>query len=125
MIFVWTDEYSVGNPVIDGQHRQLFQIANEIGDAGPREMNLFVLRLYKYVREHFDAEESHMAEMGYPHVENHKTLHKKLTADLDALVKNSFNTDSSCRDFARFLRNWLINHIMRSDKDYFRYARSK
>lgn len=75
--------------------------------------------LIAYTQYHFAAEEKAFKETGYvdaeSHTQEHNNLVKKVTelkADFDA-GKMGITTQT-----LNFLRDWLVNHILGSDKMY-------
>jgi hemerythrin len=122
--FLWEERYSVGNSNLDQQHQRLFRIGNEIQDASINEVKKYIMELYKYTREHFNCEEDHMKEIGFPDVKQHKEMHNALITKLNAIAEKGFGTDESFNEFKVFLYDWLINHILNQDRKYFDYYKN-
>jgi hemerythrin len=123
--FVWDESYSVGNEVIDSQHRRLFDLGNEIQNIQLSEVTKTIMKLYKHTREHFDTEEQHMKVIGYPKLEQHRELHNDLISGLNDLVKKPINTDVGFESFKKFVYDWIIDHILNHDKKYFEFYQEK
>lgn len=124
--FIWDDSFTVGRPDIDGQHKRMFNLANAL----PERLNVVMARravmaFYKYTREHFSAEEQMMKEIGYPNLEEHHRLHEELITELGRVGDNSFRDENAYTAFKQFLFTWVTEHIMKRDKDYFRFCREK
>jgi hemerythrin len=120
--FIWTDDYSVGDEILDNQHKHLFELGNQIQDTDKSSARKYVMELYKYIRTHFIHEERHMQSSQYPFIEKHKTLHEQLITDLNELTQN-FTID----DFdllVVFLHDWFIKHVLMEDKKYFFFIHS-
>jgi hemerythrin len=120
----WTNDLSVGVPVIDGQHKTLVNILNELHDAmklgnGERVTRALLYKLLDYTREHFAAEEKLMEAAGYPELQEHRLQHVALTAKVVDLVTRLDEGGCSLNvDLLFFLRDWLQTHIVRQDKAY-------
>jgi hemerythrin len=79
----WTDSFSVGNPAIDTQHRQLVDLVNELHDAmkagkGQATLAHVFSSLVEYIEMHFRTEEAMFSVTDYPHQEMHVKEHRKL-----------------------------------------------
>lgn len=119
----WDDSYSVHYDGIDEQHKILISIIQEVENAINAESYSFkglieiLNRLEDYIKVHFSYEEGLMTKYDYPEKTNHFTEHnelryKILSTNLDYIEKSKdFYTESYT-----YLYNWLINHIMKTDK---------
>nr|WP_276309516.1 hemerythrin domain-containing protein [Alteromonas alba] len=72
-------------------------------------------------------EENMFAEYGYADSEEHKRQHNELIAQVvelkEKFMVNPQGTISA--DLMLFLKRWLTNHIMRTDKEYSEFLISK
>lgn len=122
ILFIWNDDYSVGDETLDRQHQNLFDLGNKIQKADKSEARKYVMSLYKYIRTHFDREENHMKSMGFPWVDEHRLKHEELIENLNRLSKD-FDPDN-LKELAAFLHEWLVTHVLVEDKKYFTFTRS-
>lgn len=125
MAFVnWTDELSVHVSVIDEQHKKLVGILNDIYDAmqlgqGAAIVSKILDNLVEYTIVHFSAEEKYMKEFNFKEYAAHKLEHENL---VDQVKK--FQADLAAGkvfisiEIMNFLRDWLSNHILVTDKKY-------
>jgi len=119
----WTAGMSVGNPVLDRDHRTLIGLVNQMSQPANRQDRAvleFVLdELLDYTVAHFSREEDHMRLIGFSDQERHIAIHRSLTNQL-ASIRNNFITGN--RDMgtevADFVADWLRNHILREDQRY-------
>lgn len=123
-LFTWNDSYSVKVAMCDQQHKKLFEIINELSDAmrtgrGQDVVSKTVGELLQYTRTHFQQEEALLQKTSYPQLTAHQELHKKFVADIEALAKQarSGETVNSIK-VLNLLRDWLVNHIQKTDKLY-------
>ena len=123
IVFVWEEQYSVGVPELDKQHRYLFDLANNVQEVDGTQVKKQVMELYKYANAHFKTEEDHMEQIGFPSFKKHKQLHEKFITDLNTMTEKQ--GDNLTNEVKRFLQNWLLDHILSPDKEYFDYANSK
>lgn len=120
----WTDEYSVGIKEIDNQHRGLIIIINELftlmseGKAKNKLDDIFD-HLTDYTKKHFSAEELMLIKYAYPDIEQHKVEHKKFIEKLEGFMSDlEKNKITVTLEVLNFLKDWLLNHILISDKKY-------
>ncbi len=118
----WNEKLTIGHAQIDSQHQQLVRMVNELHDAmaagkGRDLLKPLLDRLVQYTRTHFAAEESFMQQSRYPDYAEHKGQHETLTRQVVEL-KQQFDAGSKhlSIDVMNFLRRWLQDHIMNSDR---------
>ncbi len=128
----WTDKLSVGVPSIDSQHKKLVSMANTLYDAmkaghGKEILDETLAGLINFTVTHFKYEEKLFAQTGYPatapHLKQHEDLTKQVLAIQEKMKKGVSFAQSM--EVMEFLKNWLTNHILVSDKAYGPYLTSK
>ncbi len=128
----WTAELSVGIESIDEQHKKLVNMINALNDAmltnsSNELLGKIFTGLAAYTQKHFAYEENMFAEYGYTDSEEHKRQHNELIAQVvelkEKFIENPQGTMSA--DLMLFLKRWLTNHIMRTDKEYAEFLLSK
>ncbi len=122
-IIKWSSQYSLGLDEIDEQHKALLELINKIWQAiiDRSETKIvfgLVEELEKYTLAHFAAEETFMRVTNYPDFAAHKKEHQTFVARVAAEKKRALLVGSLSLDLMHFLRDWLIDHILVSDKDY-------
>lgn len=135
---IWSEDFSVGNDLIDSQHRDLFALVALIADLAARPeptpedetvVARTLLTLRNYVRVHFSDEERLMAEAGYPdlieHIEEHRTFAEWLGILEDARRMPDYSFSETIRHMSRYLTDWLVDHVLDSDKRYAPYLKGK
>ena len=129
--FVWRDDYLVGHPVIDYDHRNLANLINALAreaneDADHDRVSNAMHALTRYVDEHFSREETLFKATDYPSADEHTRQHETIAGMIRALA-TSFARDPKSLDmdgFLAFLGDWLSGHIVRIDKGYAPYLPS-
>ena len=120
----WTPELSVNIGLIDGHHKALVNLINELHQAmrqrrSEKVMLDVVNRLKQYAMKHFKTEEELFARHGYPEAARHAEIHRKFEAKVqefeDGLKSGAAKVTM---DIMRFLKDWLVGHIMGTDKKY-------
>jgi hemerythrin len=120
----WNESLSVGVEPLDVQHRGLVAILNELDQAMTEGQGSTVLaglleRLVDYTRVHFHDEEALLETHGYPELPAHRKEHARLK---DQVLELKDEYDAGRKTLSvqtmAFLRDWLRDHIVGSDKRY-------
>ncbi|MFQ5643880.1 MAG: bacteriohemerythrin [Thiogranum sp.] len=120
----WKDEYNVGIESIDQQHRKLVSLINQLQTAvdystGEEFEREALDELVDYTKTHFGFEEGMMEQYDYPDLEPHKAQHRKMIAKVEeVLAEYEQDHDRAMFQAVTFLKDWLINHINGTDKQY-------
>ena len=135
--FQWDDRLSIGSPVVDRQHKALFELVDQLQTAieervghnsletvvGEMETIVRVLEeLAAYTVHHFTAEEQLMADAHYPPYAAHKQVHQAFVDKVrDYQRRLDEGADVPSTELAEFLRDWLKKHIMHVDMRFGAY----
>ena len=120
----WNAKLSVGVEPIDNQHRILVETLNELHRAvmqgETRNSTAPLLRsLLAYTRDHHAAEEQMMANVNYPELKQHQSLHRELRQMLQGFLASIDRGETAINvDSLYTLRDGLTNHIQRVDGGY-------
>ncbi|BEE11356.1 bacteriohemerythrin [Aeromonas dhakensis] len=120
----WNEAFMVQVPSMDNQHLGLFEAMNRLYqaviDKSPAQLRKQRLdELLKLATRHFADEEQVMEQAGYPELRRHKEEHARLLAELDTLMQRNGPDDEEFNmELLVFLKNWLLNHISKVDKQY-------
>ncbi|MBQ9120317.1 MAG: bacteriohemerythrin [Lachnospiraceae bacterium] len=124
--FTFDDKYLTGIEVIDNEHRQLFAIISEINDVLHAEhlhdkydpIMVIIRKLRDYTIFHFQDEEAYMERIGYAGLPAQKLAHTGFIDKLNELNYEDIDDhqDAYLEEFLNYLLSWLINHILKMDK---------
>ena len=129
-IMMWNNQFATGIASIDKQHQQLVGYVNDLYDAMTQNKGDAVTRkvlndLVGYTVTHFAHEEQYFRKTGYPetaaHIAEHDALKKQVG---DFSKKYSAGQATVNAELMNFLKNWLSNHILKSDKKYAGHLKS-
>ena len=127
----WKDDYSVGIDSIDQQHKKLLNLINQLQTAvdystGEQFEREALDELVDYTKTHFTYEEGLMRDNDYPDFEPHKAQHEKMFEKVrEVLAEYEQDQDTAMANAAEYLKDWLINHINGTDKEYSSYLIGK
>jgi hemerythrin len=120
----WKPRFELGIPLIDEQHKRLFQLLSQLKRAVMErklreEVEMVLTGLTRETLEHFHTEETFMAQMGFPGLEAHQIQHAKLLEDLKKLGERFRAGDTSMAMLVTtFMGSWLRHHIHEGDRVY-------
>ena len=122
MELTWTEQLSVGNAVIDADHKELIELVNYIAYVTKARDSFELSRALKLfkgcISRHSINEEQFAWALNFP-FGMHKVAHQNMQTEIDLtgyeLGKNSIATIFIMEHYAQFLRDWLIKHITEDD----------
>lgn len=121
-LITWNNALSTGISEQDAQHKKLIDLINQLNEAmqagkGNDAMGKVLTELVNYTVYHFGYEEKLMAQYKYEDTPAHKAEHVKLVQSVGDF-KKKFDSGSAAVsvEIMNFLRDWLTNHIMKTDK---------
>ncbi len=129
--FRWTETYSVKIQELDRQHQGLFNIINQLNDAlesgqGATVMDNVLDELLDYATHHFAAEEMLMEKHQFPgllmHQLEHQAFGRRIQQYLEDFRSGKVATPAA---LLLFLRSWLKEHILKTDKGYSDYLNQR
>jgi hemerythrin len=129
-IFEWREEYRTNIQSMDADHRKLFECA----DAFYKKLSLredvdiegLFSFLASYAERHFKDEESLMIQYSFPGLERHQFQHRRFFKEI-AEIRNHYQggTARFGMECIKFLRDWVIGHILTTDRQYGTFLNAK
>jgi hemerythrin len=123
-LIIWDASYSVRVKRFDDDHKRLFSLVNALHDAmkagmGGKIVQKVVQELADYTKYHFSGEEALMAETQYPALGQHRLQHREFVKKVEQFQRD-LRTGAVGQSVAvtTFLKDWLVNHIQRTDREY-------
>lgn len=127
----WSDDLSVGVGELDGHHRKMIRLINQLHDGTvtgltDETLGRILSELADYSVYHFRTEETYMDQFRYPGYPAHRKEHEAFIAKVAA-----FQDDLKNRQAGRgvaliaFLQDWLSSHIRQTDQQYSELFRKK
>lgn len=125
-MYEFRDEFRTGIESIDNEHRKLFEIADR---AYMTLMDEFITDKYDYIVEilnelkdyaatHFKHEEEYMMSIKFRKLFTQKAEHQEFIERISGydLSHLDEHQKESILEILDFLNDWLVNHILKSDK---------
>ena len=129
MGILWDEKWSIGNKLIDSQHKTLVKLVNDlVFSSDEKGIPAALSFLVNYTATHFKDEEALQKSCGFPGYIRHKELHRELTVTVGKLVAEYQKAGSTAKlkhSLDKVLASWLINHIEVEDKKIGDYILSK
>lgn len=123
----WSDALALGIPEMDSQHRRLVDLTNHLHEAMLQRKSHEVLgdiifRLIDYTKFHFRDEETCMIQSGFPQTMSHRAEHQEFVSEVERF-KADFEAGKLMlsMEMMDFLKNWMVDHIQGSDREYVSY----
>jgi len=95
---------------------------------GPAKIATTLNFMIDYTNFHFTAEVKHMAENGYPELENHKKMHeefKTTLANMEEDLEEEGATQLLADSIDTLLVKWLFEHIRTIDVAFGKFLKEK
>lgn len=132
MAFIeWSEKFLTGVKEADEQHRKLVELINELYEAmkqgkGREVLDKILDELVKYADYHFSTEETLMSKYGFPELAAHKKEHENFKVKIkEFLEKKAKGEVTLSIEVMNFLKEWLVKHIMGTDKKYGPFLQQK
>lgn len=124
ILMPWTSQLATGVKFVDEQHRKLVDMINCLYKAmksgqGKDSIEKLLDDLANYTVYHFDAEEKIFHKTHYPETSGHIKIHEDLKSKVISFInKYKSGSENISMDLMNFLKDWLENHICKTDKRY-------
>ncbi|HEY5292574.1 MAG TPA: bacteriohemerythrin [Burkholderiales bacterium] len=122
----WKDEYAIGIPELDNQHKTLIEFLTDFeqafeGKAHWNTVHPLIVRARGFVRFHFAVEESVMQIVNFPGFLAHRAEHQSVLQQFEALEHRVLRKEMK-QEVLPKITSWLFQHIIESDKPFAQYA---
>lgn len=130
-IIAWSDRFKIGFSMVDQHHKKLFHIAKKLQKSivskftTPEKIKKIAVELRNYSVYHFATEEEIMQSYGCPYYEKQKKEHSTFIRTIENAFPDLIHGDLSAREKVySFLINWLVVHVINSDKQWADWIRA-
>ena len=126
----FSKELLIGIDHIDKQHKALIEHTNNLISLGSKAANQEEIEkslafLGTYVLKHFADEEAFQVQIGFPHYERHRKMHRDFIRVYKTFVDN-YKRNGHSPKFITIYKNtivaWVVNHIMGEDQNIGKYS---
>jgi hemerythrin len=124
--YSFSEKFITGIEIVDREHEKLFAIINQTNkiiysdimhDKYDAITNILA-ELKDYTITHFHDEEEYMKQVGYDGLEAQQIAHQAFIDKIEDIDLNEIddNQNEYLRSLINFLLCWLVNHILKMDK---------
>ncbi|HMW03469.1 MAG TPA: bacteriohemerythrin [Leptospiraceae bacterium] len=130
-LFWEENHFQLGIPLIDIQHLWLLYIISNLEAALSYSNTLnetmkdSIVGVIDYVSEHFSLEEEILKEFKYPQFKDHVAHHREFVETLQTKHDLANSNELAALGLLNMLQKWLFNHILKEDKQYVEFFKSK
>jgi hemerythrin len=123
MELTWSMHMSVGNEMIDSEHKMIIDLVNEVESAIKAKDNSLLAQalniLGEAARAHFEHEEKIAQAVDFPfekHILEHQYILDEFQVIKEKLADNQDNRSESVAEYYyMFLSTWALDHVMEDD----------
>jgi hemerythrin len=124
----WKDEFEIGIPSVDFEHRGMILMINKLHgklaeNSDKDTIADFLGEIHALISAHFALEEKEMLEMAYDEFEDHKENHEDLLDQIRDMM-DELEQDRSgdvMQDLGRRLNHWFTEHFRTRDARLHRF----
>ena len=128
----WSDDLVSGFPIVDSQHKKLFQLVNDFDNEANENASVrifvnFLEDLENYCDVHFNYEEAVMQKHSYPLTNYHADLHRDLKRTLKK-IKSQVEQRSLANPYQSIIKvcaGWLHNHVSWEDLTFINFYKNR
>jgi hemerythrin-like metal-binding protein len=117
----WRDEFCLGIPSLDHEHRELIELINSLHEDlyhphSETSVMEFLGEIFAKVSAHFAHEEKLMRDNDYPEYDDHKRDHERLLDEIRDLMDDyEDGVYVDVEGFAKKLEPWFSEHFKNRD----------
>lgn len=123
MALAWTEDLSVGNVLIDSEHKNLIAMVNnlehEIRASHRSALPHAFEQLEQYLIAHFANEEKMAQAINFPFNHNEQEhqhfLNALLLIKVAVIGKRGGWAEDAVEHYSEYLNDWLTNHVINED----------
>ena len=127
MAITWLNVYNTHISTVDQQHKKLVEIINNLERVKGKEDEEKIIgeifyQLVDYTKYHFSYEENLMSSSHYPKLNEHFAQHKEFINQIVEMLETLKTGNLKLGEkLISILKDWLIQHILGSDKEFGMY----
>jgi hemerythrin len=125
----WSDDYRTGDEIVDGHHRELFELVERLEmdisfGRGRAALAPTLRKVSTLATLHFAMEEKLMVDHQYPEIEEHSIQHQQATARIGSAMDQYLSGVLLLpTTLALELHKWIVEHICVHDRRMIQWVR--
>jgi len=127
----WKDEFTIGIPSVDYEHRGMIALINQLHgklaeNADATTIATFLGEIHALISAHFALEEKEMRTLAYDRFEQHKEDHETLLEQIRDMMDELETGDSgeAIGNLGPRLNSWFTDHFRTHDAQLHRFLAS-
>lgn len=115
----WDSKFEIGHERIDFEHRIFLGLIRDLSvdaEAADGRFDRTLREILKYAEFHFVSEENIMADVAYPALAEHRSLHAMLLAQLQDKLQRRGDRVERPDEIVDFLFQWFALHTTQEDR---------
>lgn len=129
----WSPKYELGIPPIDQQHQSIFQLLDDLNgvltrqDKDSMSFHLTLSLVRQWADRHFSSEETLMAVIEFPDIQEHKYLHHEFLRKMEEasfLIRQNGDFLAAVERLIDYIATWLDGHILVEDQEWAAYLKA-
>jgi len=127
--FEWKSDFCTGIEEMDKHHKLFFDYLNALektvgGNKSMKVIERGIKKVEDYIKYHFAEEENLLRVTGSPDYARQKKQHNFFVLQIEELKERFSKGDKTVPvSTLVFLRDWFLNHILETDKNYGSYLK--
>lgn len=123
----WRDDFLIGIAEVDGEHRELIALLNEMHDEALRHRSAVQVatvlgEINVRIAAHFALEEKNMERLGYAAAAAHKSDHELLLDEIAGIMDDVYASGRYEADgLSKQLMEWFGRHFRTHDAELHRW----
>jgi hemerythrin len=129
----WSQDWDMGEPTLDRQHKSMVTAFNRVVDAlntdgiiSVATLRLAISFLLVYMTTHKHYEEKLMKDLGYPELSSHTKLHELCIEKIEKVLHFQKINDKRAGEFlVEFFNYWITDHLNVADYKFSQFLKTK
>ena len=126
-VLIWTEAMKVGVDALDKDHQVIAKMLNRLANNDCDNMSECIAALIEFAAAHFKREETVLAAIGYPNIDDHAHSHAMWISEMSSLAQKwtSSRDEKVLTELRKLLHRLLFTDILHIDSDIAVHARGK
>lgn len=121
---------SMNNDLLDHQHKELLKflktLFNEPTSCWNKRIKIVLRELLIMINRHFSDEEAFMREIGYPYINHHTRIHRKIILEIEEIIISEAKfVNIMTEKLNLVVQDFIFKHTAKEDSKIVKYYEEK